>query len=217
LFIYGIDGLVEITVVERQLFTDSVCERDPAMFDGVEVGGVRGQEFAPAARPFDKLAGLLRLVKGCIVIQHHLPGLEDGHQTVLPIGLKESGGALALKEEGSGERVLVQGVNNAHPLGAVARLLPPARLTPRTPAIGQRFMIVEAGLIHIDQLLHRLACQLRPKLLPQCFVSLGVAKGLFLGVSPNLRNCRPMVIRFTPPHASAKSSSVASPCCCKNA
>ena len=74
--------------MERELFTDSVFERKPAVFDGIEVWGIRRQEFARTSRPCDELFGLLRLVKGGVVVEHDLPRLEDGHQTVLDIGLK---------------------------------------------------------------------------------------------------------------------------------
>lgn len=166
--------------MEGELFTDGVFERKPPVFDGIEVRGVRRQEFARAPRPGDELFGLLRLVEGGSVVQHELPRLEDGHQTVLDLGLKECRSAVPLKDEGGNERVLVKGVNEADPLGAVARFLPPTRLPSGTPALGQGFMIVDAGLIHIHQLLGRLLRQLRAELLPQLLLPLGVAKGLFL-------------------------------------
>lgn len=178
----GINGLVEVTVVEGELFTDGVFEWEPAVFDGIEVRGIRRQEFARAPRPGDELFGLLRLVKGGIVVQYDLSWLEDRHQTVLDIGLEKGGIAVALKDEGGDERVLMKGVNETDPLGAVAGLLPPTGLAPGTPAIGQGFIIVDPGLIHIDQLLHRRLPQLRKKLRPQCLIPLGIAKGLFLCV-----------------------------------
>jgi len=147
--VHCFNGLVQIAVMEGELFADLLFEREPAVFDGVEVGGVRWQEFACTPRPGKELVGLRRLVKGGIVVQHDLPRLQDGHQTVLHVSLEEGRGAVALKDEGRDERVLLKGVDNADPLGAVARFLPPARLAPRAPAIGQGFMIVDPSLIHI--------------------------------------------------------------------
>jgi hypothetical protein len=121
-------------------------------------------------------------MEGGVVVQHDLPWLEDGHQTVLDISLKERRIAVPLKDEGRNERVLVKGVNDTAPLGAMARLLPPAGRAPGTPAIGQGFMIVDPGLIHIHQLLGGFLRELGAELLPQLLISFGIAKGLFLCV-----------------------------------
>lgn len=168
--------------MERELFADGMFEGEPAVFDGIEVGGIGRQECAGAPRLGDELLGLLRLVEGGVVVEHELPRLEDRHQTVLDIGLKQGGSAVPLKDEGGNKRVLVKGVNDADPLGAVARFLPPARLPAGTPAIGQGFIIVDARLIHIHQPLGRYLGQLRAELCPQLLIPLGVAKGLFLCV-----------------------------------
>ena len=122
--------------MEGELFADGVLERAPAVLDGVEVRGVGRQEFARTPCAFDGLLGLRRLVEGGVVVEYDLPGLEDGDQTVRDIGLAKSGIAVAFKDEGGNERVLVKGVNDTDPLGAVTRLLPPAGFTPRTPALG---------------------------------------------------------------------------------
>ena len=74
---------------------------------------------------------------------------------------------------------LIERGNQTHTLRAVARLLPPARFAPRTPAVRAGFMVIHPGLIQIDNLLGGPPRPLRPKLLPQRFVPLGLGKGLF--------------------------------------
>ena len=168
--------------MKREVFADGLFEREPPVLNGIEVGGVWREEFAGTAGSFDELLSLGRVVKGSIVVQYNLPRLEHGHQTVLDIGLKERRRAVPFKNKGSNQRSLVQGVNNTDPLGAVARLLSPTWLPPQTPAVSQRFMIVDPGLIHIDQLRERRLGQFRADLLPQRFVAFGIPKGLFLCV-----------------------------------
>lgn len=168
--------------MKRELFTDGMFEREPAVLNGIEVRGIRRQEFARAPRPGDALLDLLRLVKTGIIVQHDLSRLENGHQTVLDIGLEQGGRAVPLKDEGGNERVLIKRVNDTHPLGAVARLLSPAGLAPGTPAIGPGFIIVDSGLISIHQFLRWLLGELRAKLFPQLLIPLSIAKGLFLCV-----------------------------------
>jgi hypothetical protein len=52
----------------------------------------------------------------------------------------------------------------------------------RTPAVRPGFIIIHARLIQIHQLLGGYPRQLGTKLLPQRFVLLGIATGLFLCV-----------------------------------
>ena len=152
--------------MEGELFADALFEREPPVLEGVAVRGVRWQELAATPCPFAELAGLGRPVKRGVIVQHELAGVKGWHQTVLDRGLKEGRGAVALKDEGGDERVLVKSVNKTDPLGAVARLLSPARLAPGTPAISQGFMLVDAPLSHIHQLLGGLLRQLDTEPLP---------------------------------------------------
>lgn len=202
---------MQIAIVEREQLTDALFKRKPAVFDGVQIRGVRRQEFLSAARACNELASFGGLMKTRVVVDHHLPGFEDWHPTVLDLGFKERGVAGPLEDEGRDQVVVVERIKQTHPLRAMAGLLPPARFALGAPAISPGFMIIHPRLIQIDQLLSGHSSQLGAKLLPQRFVSFGIAKGLFLCVSPSLRSCRQIVMRFTPPHASANSSKVASP------
>lgn len=157
---------MKITLMEGELFADLLFEREPTVLNGIEVRGVRRQEFTGTACAFDELPRFLRLVKAGVVVQPDLPWLEDRHQTVLDVGLEESRIAVSLKHEGRDECVRVERINAAHPLSAVPRLLPPARCAPRAPAVGEGFIIINPGLIHIHQLLGWLLRQLRTALLP---------------------------------------------------
>jgi len=170
---------VEVPLLKREVFADGLFEREPPMRNGIEVGGIRREEFAGTAGSFDELLSLDRVVKGSLVVPYNLPRLEHGHHTVLNLSLKEHRRAVPFKNKGGKQRSLVQGVNTTDPLGTVAGLLSPTRLPPQTPAVSQRFMIVDPGLIHRDQLRERRLGQFRTELLPQRFVAFGISKSLF--------------------------------------
>ena len=90
--------------------------------------------------------------------------------------------AMALEHERSDEGVAVEGINDTHALGAMARLLPPTRLALGTPAIRPGFIVVHPGFIQIHKLFRGDSNQLRAKLLPLLFLPLRIPKGLFLCV-----------------------------------
>jgi len=173
---------MKVTLMEGELLADLLFEGEPTVLNGIEIWGVRRQEFPGAACAFDELPRFLRLMKAGVVVQHDLSGLKDGHQTVLDVGLEESRIAVSLEHEGRDERVVVERIKDTPPLGAVPWLLSPAGLAPKAPAIGEGVSIIDPGLIHIHQLLGGLLRQLRTKLFPQLLVPLGIAKGLFLCV-----------------------------------
>ena len=179
---HGIKGPVQIAVVERQGFTDALFEGKPAVLNGVKIGRVGRQEFLRAASACDKLAGFGGLMETGIVIDHDLAWGEAWHQTVLKIRVKECRIAGPLEHEGGDQVVVVERRKQTHALRAMPRLLPPTRFTLRTPAVRTRLIIIHARLIQIYQLLGGYSRQLDTKLLPQRFVALGIAKGLFLCV-----------------------------------
>lgn len=214
---HGIKGPVQIAVVERQGFTDALFEGKPAVLPGIQLRGVGRQEFLRTPGLGNELASLGGLRETGVVIDPELAWLEDGHQTVLDIRLKERRVAGSLEHEGGDQVMGVERRPQTHPLGALARFLPPARFALQTPAVGSSFIIIQARLIQLPQLFGGYPRHLGPQLFPQRFVSLGVAKGLFLCGSPSLRRCRQRVLRFPPPQASASSSTVASPWSCTKA
>lgn len=152
------------------------------MFNGIEVGGVRRQEFLGAAYALDELASFGRLVEAGIIVDHNLSRFEDRHQTLLSIGLEEGSRARALEHERGNKSLAVERIDETHSLCAMARLLTPARCASRTPATTAGFMVIHAGLIQIYELLRRNHCHLLAKLLPQDFVAFGILEGLFLCV-----------------------------------
>ena len=48
---------MQIAIVERKQLTDALFERKPVVFNGVQIQGVRWQEFLSAARAFNEPAG----------------------------------------------------------------------------------------------------------------------------------------------------------------
>jgi len=74
---YGVHRLVQIAVVERQVFTDALFEGKPAVLNGIKIWGVGRQEFLRAARLFNEPAGLGGLMEAGVVIDHNLPGIEN--------------------------------------------------------------------------------------------------------------------------------------------
>lgn len=173
---------VQIAVVERQVFTDALFEGKPAVLNGIKIRGVGRQEFLRAASAFNKLAGFGGLMEAGVVIDHNLSWFEDWHQTVLDIRVKECRIAGPLEHEGRDQVVVVERITQTHTLRAMPGLLPPTRFALRTPAVRPGFIIIHARLIQIHQLLGGYPRQLGTKLLPQRFVLLGIATGLFLCV-----------------------------------
>jgi len=157
-------------------------EGKPAVLNGIQIRGVGRQKFLRTPGLCNELASFGGLMETGVVIDHDLTWLEDGHQTVLDIRVKERRVAGSLEHEGSDQVMVVERRQQTHPLGAMARFLPPARFALQTPAVGPSFIIIHARLIQIHQLFGGYPRQLGPKLLPQRFVSFGVAKGLFLCV-----------------------------------
>lgn len=170
---------MKVPVMEGELCANFILEREPTVLNGIEVRGVRRQEFAGTACAFNELPRFLRLVAGGLVVQHALPWLADGDHPVLAIGFAASRIAGSLEPAGRAERVVVERVHEAHSLGAVPRLLSPAGFAPGAPALGQGFLIVAAGLSHLSAVLWPLLGQRRATLRPQLLSSFGVAKGLF--------------------------------------
>jgi hypothetical protein len=117
-----------------------------------------------------------------IIVDHHLSRFEGRHQTLLYICLEEGSRARALEHERGNKSLVVERIDQTHPLGAIARLLTPARFASRTPAITAGFMVIHTSLIQIHELLRRNHCHLLAKLLPQDFVAFGIPEGLFLCV-----------------------------------
>ena len=179
---HGIHRFVQITVVEGQVFTDALFEGKPTVLNGIQIRGVGREEFLRAARFFNEPARLGGLMEAGVIIDHHLPGFENRHQAVGDIRFKEGGVAGSLEHEGRDQLLLVKGIKQTYALGAMAGLLPPTRFTLRTPAVRPGFIIIHARLIQIHQLLGGDSRQLGTKLLPQLFIPLGIAKGLFLCV-----------------------------------
>lgn len=173
---------MQITIVEREQRTDALFERKPAVFNGVQIWGVGRQEFLGAARAFNELAGFGGLMETGVVIDHNLSWFQDRHQTVLEVRFKERGVAGPLEHQGRDKIMMVEGINQTHTLSAMAGLLAPARFALGAPAVSPGFMIIHPRLIQIDQLLGGYPGQLGAKLLPQLFVPLRIAKGLFLCV-----------------------------------
>ena len=101
---------------------------------------------------------------------------------MLDIRFKECGVAGPREHQRCDQLLLVERINQAHALRAMARFFAPARFALRTPAVRPGFMVIHPGLIQIHQLRGRHLRQLGTKLLPQLFVPLGIAKGLFLCV-----------------------------------
>ncbi len=179
---HGVNGLMQISRVERKVFPDALFEGKPPVLNGVEVWGVWGQEFLRAAGPCNEVASFGGLMEAGVVIDHKLSRFEDRHQTVLNLGVEERGSARALEHKGRKEGVVMEGINQTHSVGAMAGLLAPARFAPWAPAVRTGFIIIHTRLIEVPQLLYRDAGQLGAKLFSQRFVPLGVAKGLFLCV-----------------------------------
>jgi hypothetical protein len=173
---------MQITIVERQGFTDALFEGKPAVLNGIQIRGVGWQEFLRTARAFNEPARLGGLMEAGVIIDHHLPGFENRHQAVVDIRFKEGGVAGPLEHEGGDEGVVVERSKQTHALGAMPGLLPPTGFTLRTPPVRPGFIIIHARLIQIHQLLGGYSRQLGTKLLPQLLISLGIAKGLFLCV-----------------------------------
>jgi hypothetical protein len=179
---HGVHCLVQIAVVERQVFPDAVFEGPPVVRNGVEVWGVRGQEFLRAPGPLNEAASFGGLMETGVVIDHKLSWFQNGGQTVLNVGFKARGVASPREHEGGAKGVLVERIKQAHPLRAMTRLLAPTRFARRTPAVRPSFGVIHARLIQRDNLLGGDAGQLLAKLLPQSFVPLGIGEGLLLCV-----------------------------------
>jgi hypothetical protein len=177
---HGVNGLMQISRVERKVFPDALFEGKPPVLNGVEVWGVGGQEFLRAAGPCNEVASFGGLLEAGVVIEHQLARLEDRHQPGLNIGVEERGRARALEHKGRNEDGVMEGINQTHSVGAMAGLLAPARFAPWAPALRTGCIISHTRLIAVHQLLYRDAGQLGAKLFSQLFVPLGVAKGLFL-------------------------------------
>ena len=173
---------MQVAVVEREMLTDALFEGKPVVLNRIEVGRVRRQEFLGAASIFNQGTGFRGLMAAGVIIDHNLSGFKDRYQTVLDIRFKECGCARALEHKRGEEGLLVEGIDQTHPLGAMARLLAPARFPLRAPAVGAGLMIIHAGLIQVYELFGWHRGQLRAKLLPQGFIPLGVTEGLFLCV-----------------------------------
>jgi hypothetical protein len=152
------------------------------MFNRIEVGGVRRQEFLGTAHAFDELASFGRLVEAGIIVDHTLSRFEDRPQTPLSRCLEEGSRARALEHERGNKSLVGERIDETHPLCAIARLLPPARFASRTPATTAGSMVIHAGLIQIYELLKRNHCHLLAKLLSQDFVAFDIPEGLFLCV-----------------------------------
>ncbi|HJY81879.1 MAG TPA: hypothetical protein VKK81_12455 [Candidatus Binatia bacterium] len=140
---------MQVAVVEGKGFADALFEGEPVVFNRVKVWGVRGQEFLGTASLLNELASFDRLVEASIIVTHNLSGFEDRYSTALDIGLEERGVAVALKHEGREELMLVEGINQTQALGAMARLLSPARFALGAPTVGTGFGVIHAGLSEI--------------------------------------------------------------------
>ena len=179
---HGVKRSVQIAVIERQGFADALFEGKPAVLNGIEIWGVGRQEFLRAPGSCNELAGFGGLMEAGVVVDHELSWFQDGHQTVLDIRFKEGRVAGPLEHEGGEQVVVVERINQTHPLSALPGLLAPARVALQTPAVCTSLIIVHSRLVQIHQLLGGYSSQLRTKLLPQLLVPLGVTKGLFLCV-----------------------------------
>ena len=124
---------MQVTLRAGEVFPHAWFAGEPGVFNGIESGRVKGQEFLGAAAPFHELAGFGRLLEAGIIRDHPLSWLEGRHQAVLDRGLEERGVAVALKHEGREERVAVEGIDQTAPRSALARLLAPARFALGTP------------------------------------------------------------------------------------
>lgn len=169
-------------MVKRQEFSNALVEREPGVLNGIEIGRVRRQEFLSAAGVFNQGPDFGGLMEAGIIIDHNLSRFKSGHQTVLDIGLEERGVTGPLKHKRGEEGLVVEGINQTDALRAMARLLAPTRFPLRTPAVGTGVRVIHARLIQVHDLLGGNPRQLLAKLLPQCFVALGIAEGLFLCV-----------------------------------
>jgi hypothetical protein len=81
-----------------------------------------------------------------IIVDHNLSRFEDRPQTPLSRCLEEGSRARALEHERGNKSLMVERIDETHPLCAIARLLPPARFASRTPATMAGSMVIHAGL-----------------------------------------------------------------------
>ena len=75
---HGVNRLVQIALVERQVFPDALFEGKSAVLNGIQIRGVGRQEFLGAARALNEPAGFGRVVEAGVVIDHNLSWFEDG-------------------------------------------------------------------------------------------------------------------------------------------
>ena len=157
-------------------------KREPIVLNRIKIRRVGRQEFLGTARPFNELAGCGGLMEAGVIVHHNLSRFERRHSTLLYVRLEESGITGSLEDARGGEPMLLESGEQTHALGAMTRFLAPARFPPWTPAVRASFVVIHPRLIQIHALLQRKRPHLLAKLLPQRFVSLGIAKGLFLCV-----------------------------------
>jgi hypothetical protein len=173
---------VQVAVVSRQEFPHAVFERGPGVFNGIEIRRVRRQEFLRTACPCNELPGVEGLVEAGVIVHHDLSRFKYRHQTLLNIRLEECGVAGSLENQRGNKLLLGERGDQTHALGTMPGFLAPTWFSLRTPAIRAGFVIIHPGLIRIYALLSGNRLYLLAKLLPQRFVPLSIAEGLFLWV-----------------------------------
>lgn len=149
------------------------------MLQGGEGWGVRRQESLRAPGPCNAAAGCGGLRATGVILDPPLSWFQNGHQAGLALRFKECRGAGPREPEGRAQLLVGQGIKQTHARGAMPRLLAPARFASWPPAVCAGFLVLHSGLIPIDDLLGRDPSQLWAKLLPQGFVALNRAAGLF--------------------------------------
>lgn len=121
-------------------------------FDWVQVGAVGGQEQQAATRCLDRIAGLLTLVRGEVVEDHDVAGVERRHHVLLDVGHEQIAVHRTVDHQRCLEAVGRQQPHEGDRLPLAVRHAVHDSLAPRSTAVGPRHPGVGSGLVEELQL-----------------------------------------------------------------
>jgi hypothetical protein len=163
-----------------QVFAEAGFESGPEVFNGIEVGGIGGQEKQLATRSGDQPLRRGRLMEPGVVQHDHAALRQFGQQHLLKIGIHHFGVATALEHQRGNQLAILGSRNNAGSFPPFARhgLINP--LTPGGAAILTIQPVVHAALVEVINGLAGEFFQLAAEEPPLNFVALAVFYEFFL-------------------------------------
>ena len=163
-----------------QVFAQPGLERGPEMLDGIEVGGIGGQEEQLAARRRDQPLRRRGLMKTGVVQHDHAAWRQFGQQHLLKVGIHHLGVATALKHQRGDQFTVLRSGDDAGAFPPLARHRLVNPLASGRTAMLTIQPLIHAALVEVKDGLTRELFQFAAEEPPLHFVALAIFYEFFL-------------------------------------